>query len=384
MFKFSRGNLLRSLLAVVCAFVVSSRAAWSDPGVSARELVVGQSIALEGGKNAYGVAVEQGVRLLLDATNAAGGVHGRKIVLKVLDDENNAGKAEANARKLIDDGALLLFGSIEGGPSVAVMKVANELKVPFFGPMAGSPNLRRPHQPYVFPVRAEHRDEFLALMTWGHRIGLRSVGFFHSDSPVGESHLQNVRLLADQLGMKVGLALPFKGEISDAQLDEMVRRIADSKPDMIINHGSSGTYLRLIVKARQAGLKTHFLGVNSGSTQIARELGAQAHGMVFAQVVPSPRDRKLPISREFQDAWLKVVGNAEYSYGALEGYMTAKALVMALRATGPDLTRANFLKSLRSARFDLGGVMVRYAPDDHEGARFVDLSIVAKDGRFVH
>jgi hypothetical protein len=64
--------------------------------------------------------------------------------------------------------------------------------------------------------------------------------------------------------------------------------------------------------------------------------------------------------------------------------MTAKALVMALRATGRDLSRSGLLTTLESARFDLGGVPVRYTAGDHEGSRFVDLSIVGRDGKFVH
>ena len=73
-----------------------------------------------------------------------------------------------------------------------------------------------------------------------------------------------------------------------------------------------------------------------------------------------------------------------YSYGALEGFMTAKSLVMALRAAGRDLSRTGLVKTLESSRFDLGGVSVRYTAGDHEGSRFVDLSIVGRDGKFVH
>lgn len=361
-----------------------SGSALADPAVAGKEIIIGQTIALEGGRNLYGTAAAQGCKLYVDMINATGGVYGRKIVMRVLDDENNATKAEANARKLLGDGAFMLFGSIEGGPSVAVMKVASEAKVPFFGPMAGSPTLRRPHQAYVFPVRAEHRDEFEALMTWGKSTGLKSVGFLYSDSEVGLSHLSNVRLIADKLGMDLRLLLPLKGDIGDARIDEMVAQISESKPDMLLNHGSSSVYQRLIKRARQVGLKTQFMGVNSGSTQIAKGLGELAQGMVFSQVVPNPRERKHPISREYQDALQKAGGSQEYSYGALEGYMTAKALVMALRAAGPELTRSSLMRALGSARFDLGGISARYAPGDHEGVRFVDLSIVGRDGRFVH
>lgn len=366
-------------LAVLPAFVSAA-----EPGVAEKSIVIGQSITLEHGKNAYGTAAARGAKLYIDRTNAEGGVHGRKLVLRVVDDENKADKAEANARQLIADGAFILFGSIEGGPSTAVATVANELKVPFFGPMAGSPSLRRPHQPYVFPVRAEHREEFRALMTWGKSTGLTTVGMLRADTGVGQAHLENVRLIASELGMQVALDLPFKGEVSDVQLDQMVKSINEKKPDMVFNHGSSGIYQRLVAKARTAGLRTTFMGVNSGSTQIAETLGPVAYGMVFAQVVPNPRDRKHAITREFQDTVRKAkLPESEFSYGEIEGFITAKALVAALRANGPTLTRSSLIRTLESARFDLGGLDVRWAPGDHEGSRFVDLSIVGRNGRFI-
>jgi branched-chain amino acid transport system substrate-binding protein len=376
-------------LISLAALILGSGSGWSaalaaEPGVSAGEIVVGQNITLQGGKNRYGVAALDGIKLHFDAVNAAGGVHGRKIVLRTQDDDNKAPAAEANARKLISEGAFILFASQEGGPSTAVAKAAEELRVPFFGPMAGSPNLRRPHSPMVFPVRAEHRDEFRALMEWGQRTGLKSVGFVHSDSDVGRAHLENVKIAAAELGMSVTLTLPFKGDISDPVLDEMAGQIAANQPDMMFNHGSAGMYGKLIAKARKTRIKTTFMAVNSGSTQLAADLGPLAHGMVFAQVVPSPWERKHAIAREFQEAMNKSRPGVALSYGGLEGYLTAKALVMALQATGKDLTRANFVTALERSSFDLGGMTVRYSNKSHEGSRFVDLSMYSRDDRFIH
>lgn len=374
---------MRVALFSVCLGLMSSLALAAETGVSEKSIVVGQSIALEQGRNAYGTAVARGVKLYIDKINAEGGVYGRKITLRVLDDDNKAANASANARQLIADGAFILFGSIEGGPSNAIAEVANEMRVPFFGPMAGSPTLRRPHNPYVFPVRAEHREEFRALMNWGKTTGMTTVGLLRADTEVGKTHLENVRLIVGELGMRIVLDIPFKGEVSDAQIDQMVRRISDAKPDMVLNHGSSGLYQRLIAKARIAGLRSVFMGVNSGSTQIAEKLGPVAHGMVFAQVVPNPRDRKHVVTREFQDVARKAKSPEDYSYGELEGFLTAKALVAALRATGPGLSRESLIRTLESSRFNLGDFTVRWAPGDHEGSRFVDLSIVGKSGKFV-
>lgn len=379
-------NLLHHMqgIALVLLGLCSGIAAAAERGVTDTEIVIGQNMTLQGGKNAYGVAAGQGMKLYFDAVNAAGGVNGRKIVPVVLDDDNKAANAEANARKLVQDGAFMLFGAIDGGPSTAVMKVAGELKVPFFGPLAGPPILRRPAQPMVFPVRAEHRDEFRALMTWGKSIGLATVGFLHADTDVGQQHLANVNLIAKDLGLTVVLAIPFKGDPTDAQVDAMVKTMSEKKPDMLFNHGSAGLYQKVVEKAKTAGLKTNFMGVNSGSSQIAKGLGPLANGMVFSQVVPSPWERKREIAREYQDAARKAKPDAEFSYGALEGYMTAKALTIALRAAGRDLTRNGFVKTLENSNFDLGGIKVRFAPGDHEGSRFVDLSMVSREGRFIH
>ena len=378
-------KVFRSFLAIALGISVAGLASARDPGLTDSEIALGMNLSLQGGKNNYGVAAAQGMKLYFDAVNASGGVNGRKIVQRILDDDNSAAKAEANARKLVQDGAFILFSAIDGGPSTAVMKVANDLKVPFFGPMAGPPILRRPHQPLVFPVRAEHKDEFKALMQWGKNTGIQTVGFLHADTDVGRTHLENVRLAAKELGLEVVMAMPFKGDVTDEQLDAMAKSISEKKPGMFMNHGSASLYEKLISKSKKAGARTTFMGVNSGSYQIAKGLGPLAHGMVFSQVVPSPYERKRAISKEYQEAARKADPKHEFNYGALEGYMTAKMLVAALRGIpARELSRAALVKELYDRPFDLGGVTVRYEPGNHEGSRFVDLSVVSRDGRFIH
>jgi len=380
-------SLMTSRRAILCLALglLTGGAGAAEVGVSDSEIVLGMNLALQGGKNNYGVAAAQGMKLYFDSVNASGGVNGRKIVQRILDDDNKATTAEANARKLVEEGAFILFSAIDGGPSTAVMKVAGELKVPFFGPLAGPPILRRPYQPMVFTVRAEHKEEFRALMGWGKSTGLKTVGFFHADTDVGRTHLENVRLAAKDLGMEVTMAVPFKGDITDAQIDAIAKDIAEKQPGMFINHGSAGLYEKLIVKSKKAGAKTTFMGVNSGSSQIAKGLGPLAFGMVFSQVVPSPWERKREIAREYQDAARKASPNPDFNYGALEGYMTAKVLVMALKLVpARELSRTSLVKALYSTPFDVGGITVRFEPGNHEGSRFVDLSIVSREGRFIH
>lgn len=385
--KFSPFNqLLRhTLLAIACCLLLAN-GLHAQNGVTLRQILIGQSITLQGGKNEYGSAVLDGIQSYLQEVNARGGINGRTVVLKTLDDDNKVTQAEANARVLIEqDKVFLMFASIEGGPSTAVMNVSNELKVPFFGPMAGSPGLRRPFQPLVFPVRAEHREEFRVLLNYIRSTGGKRVGFMRADSEVGLQHLANMRLLCGELGLELALDLPFKSDVTDAQIGAMASRIAAANLQGVINHGSIGPYEKLIRQTRAKGSSTQFLAVNSGSAQLASRLGELAYGMLFSQVVPSPWERKTDLTREYQRVFSNFKPNQDYSYGSLEGYLTAKALVAALRLAGPNPTRESFVQGLhKTGSLDINGLHANYFFGDHAGLKLVDLSIYTRDGRFRH
>lgn len=380
--QLSRSHRNRIVAALLCA---ASLSATAEDGVSARQLLIGQTITLQGGKNDYGVAVLAGVEAGLAEANRKGGVAGRQVALKVLDDDNQSAQAEANARALIGEHKVfLVFGSLEGGPSTAVMKATNELKVPFFGPMAGSPTLRTPHQPLVFPVRAEHKEEFRRLLAHAKSLGMQRLGFLRADSETGRLHLANVKALAATAGMELVADLPFASDINAAGIDALVAQLAASGAQVVFNHGGIGVYEPFIRKARAQGLRTVFFGVNSGSTQLARHLGEVAHGMVFSQVVPSPWERKTAITRAYQDALNTYKPGLEYSYGSLEGYLTARALLEALQRAGRQPTRDSFVAGLKNAAFPIEGLTLRYSDQDHTGLEWVDLAIVTREGRFRH
>jgi branched-chain amino acid transport system substrate-binding protein len=376
------------LLGIAASLTAPLLRAQTDtaPGVGAQSITLGQSIALQAGKNAYAAEAQAGIEACLDYANQRGGIFGRRVVLKTLDDENQSAKAEAHARTLAGAGVFAYFGSLEGGPSTAVMKVAVERGIPFIGPMAGSPGLRRPHQRLVFPVRAEHREEFRALLQQGHRLGLKKAALMHADSDTGREHLGNVERLCKDIGIGFGGGLPFRGDIDDAGLRQLARDAAERGVDLIFNHGSASTYEKLIRIVRAAGPNVQCWGVNSGSTPLVRSLGELAHGMVFAQIVPNPHSGKTALAREYQQRMAEraAPGTAPVlGYGGLEGFMTAKALLLALRAAGPALTRERLVAAAQSLSVDLGGVTMRWRPGEHTGNAFVDLALVGRDGRFL-
>lgn len=310
----SRQWAARLLRGLVVGALVPLAAQASD-GVSDSQILIGQTLTLQGGKNEYGAAVRAGVETAIAQVNRSGGVGGRKL---------------------------------------------------------------------VFPVRAEHKQEFRALMAQARSLGMKRVAFARSDSETGQLHLANVQRLAKAVGIEAVTDLPFKSDINDAQLAAMVQKIASSGAQMVFNHGGAGMYEKLIRRSRQTGVKAAFFGVNSGSTQLAKHLGDQASGMIFSQVMPSPWERKTALTRAYQDAFTKEKPGEAFSYGSLEGYLTARALVEAIRRAGPNPTRESFLGGLRNVELNVEGTKIAYRTGEHAGMSLVDLSIVTGEGRFRH
>jgi ABC-type branched-subunit amino acid transport system substrate-binding protein len=71
------------------------------------------------------------------------------------------------------------------------------------------------------------------------------------------------------------------------------------------------------------------------------------------------------------------------SFNGLEGFITAKVLVEALKSTGKDVTRQKFVRAVEGiTELDLGGYFVSYSPTNHNGSSYVDITVINKDGRF--
>jgi ABC-type branched-subunit amino acid transport system substrate-binding protein len=92
------------------------------------------------------------------------------------------------------------------------------------------------------------------------------------------------------------------------------------------------------------------------------------------------------VVKEFRDAAGAQSPALDVSFSALEGYVSAKVMVEALRRAGGGrgpTERESLIAALESMTpYDVGGIEVSFTPLAHRGSRFVDTVVVATDGRF--
>ena len=132
-------------------------------------------------------------------------------------------------------------------------------------------------------------------------------------------------------------------------------------------------------------LPIYFLNISFvGARALASDLGAEGYGVIVSQVVPFPWATNIGVVRDYQRAMARFAPQGTLSFTSLEGYLAAKVFAEGLRRAGRELTRERFIRALEAlSGFDAGGFFVTFTPTDHSGSRFVELTMIGRDGRFI-
>jgi branched-chain amino acid transport system substrate-binding protein len=369
---------LGGILAAATAF-----AAGAEPGITATTILIGQSAAFSGPASELGNEMRAGALAYFRSINAAGGVNGRKIELRSLDDGYEPDRAATNTKKLIDDGAFLLFGYVGTPTSNASKPIFTAARVPFVGPFTGAESLRNPLNRYIFNIRASYYDETEKIVALLVGQTLDRIAVFYQNDDYGKAGLAGVERAMQKRGMKMVATGTVERNTTDVAA--AVKAIGKVEPQGVVMISAYKSCAAFIKEMRKAGYNPQFMNVSFvGSKALAHEAGPAGRGVGVSQVVPFPWNLSARVVKDYQQLLEASTGKQEFSFTSLEGFISAKVLVEGLRRTGPDLTREKFIAAMEQMRdFDVGGFTVSFTPTDHSGSRFVELTVIGKDERFL-
>ncbi len=345
------------------------------------KIILGQSAAFTGPAAELGIQFHQGAKLWLDQVNAQGGVGGRTIEIKTLDDGYEPDRCAANTQKLIAEDVHALFGYIGTPTSLAALPLLTKAQVPFIAPFTGAMGLREPFNKQVFHLRASYNDETALIVRQLTNLGLKKIAVFYQNDAYGKAGLDGVTLALDKLGLKpVATATVERNSVDVAAA---VRTINAASPDAVVQVSAYKSCASYIRAARAAGYGGTFYNVSFVGTQaLADELGKDGAGVVVSQVMPSPYYPARSIAREFADA-VKKAGNVQANFSSMEGYLAAKIVTEGLKRAGTRIgNREALIQGIESiGSQSLGGFQVNFSATNHVASSFVELSMLTGDGR---
>ena len=377
-----RGLGRRQALAAVAALPwvgLPGRARAQDGAIK-----IAQSTALTGPLGDLGSAMHQGAKAAFAGINARGGVHGKAIELVTQDDTYDVPKALANVEQfLADPGYFALFNCM-GTPMIdAMLPKVIESGIPFFAPFTGAQLSRTKNARNVFNIRASYADEAEKLVQHLSTIGIQRIGIVYQNNAFGKEVFSAAKQSMDRLKLPEALTVTVESNASDA--GAAAAKLAGGNLEAIVI-GLAGKPTLEFVKAFRAlkrGVTLYALSV-MGTPATVKALGPDATGMAISQVVPLPSNVVMPVVREFQSAWKTSGATAEPSHLALEGYINARVFAEALQRAGRNPTRAAFIDATWNLKkWDLGGFDINASTPDRNASRFVELTLVGRDGRFI-
>lgn len=369
----------RRILAAAAALPWLGRAYAQDGAIR-----IAQSTALTGPLGDLGSAMHQGAKAAFAGINARGGVHGRAIELVTQDDAYEVPKALANVEKfLADPGGYFALFNCMGTPMIdAMLPKVIDSGMPFFAPFTGA-QLSRTKSRSVFNIRASYAEEAEKIVQHLSTIGIRRIGIVYQNNSFGKEVYSAARQSIERLKLPEAPAVTVENNASDA--GAAATKLAGGNPEAIVIGLAGKPTLEFVkaFRALQRGVTLYALSV-MGTSATVKALGADATGMAISQVVPLPSNAVMPVVREFQAAWKASGATAELSHLALEGYINARVFAEALQRAGRNPTRAAFIDATWNLKkWDLGGFEINASTPERNASRFVELTLVGRDGRFI-
>jgi len=374
---------MKRIITLSISLILFSGRAFCEEGISDHEILLGQSCALTGPAQALGKGMRAGLLACFEHVNAVGGVNGRKIKLTCKDDGYEPIRAIENTRELIErEKVFALIGEVGTPTSMAVVPMAEEAKVPFFGPFTGAEFLRSPFKKYVINVRGSYYQEMEKLAEYlvDHK-GVKAIACFHQNDGYGQAGLSGIKIALEKRGIELVATGVY--ERNSTAVKSALLKIRKARPEAIVMVGAYKPCAEFIKLAKKLGMTgAIYCNISFVGTEALRnELGENGDGCIISQVVKYPWDQNIPLLAEYTQAMNKYQPQANIGFVSLEGFIVGKFFCMVAGKIDGELTRETFIQTISDVgTFDLGGITLQFGPNDHQGMDQVFLTII-RDGR---
>jgi branched-chain amino acid transport system substrate-binding protein len=369
---------------VLAAFLATSISVFAEDGVSPDKIVFGQATALDGPASALGQGMKMGLEAAFAEVNKAGGVKGRKLELKSVDDGYEPTKSIEAVKKLLEEDKVFAIAGTVGTPTAAATQpIATAAGAPFIGAFTGAEFLREPYKPLVLNIRASYFQETEAMVEHLTKdLGASKIAIMYQDDAFGQAGLAGVKKALDKRQMQLAGEGTF--ERNTVAVKTALLAIKKAEPHAVIMISPYKPAAEFIKLAKQIKLDVTFVKISFvGSDALAKELGPVGAGVVITQVVPFPKDAAIPVVGRYQASLKANAPDAQPGFVSLEGYLVGRAIIAALEKVGGDLTRQALIEAVQKAgTLDLDGFKLVYSPSNNRGSDQVFLTVIQPDGSF--
>jgi branched-chain amino acid transport system substrate-binding protein len=362
-------SLRTGLVGLVMMGAALQAAQAQVPGVTADTIKIGSFGALTGPGYLYGKLPMNGIEVVFDQVNAAGGINGRKLELVREDDRCDPAAAIGAVKKLIfEDKVFAIIGGGCSNATFAAREALDEAKIPVVIMASVHDGITTPVSPNIFSVALTSTIESQAQLEFAIAQGAKRIAVVSMRDAWGRARYTPLMEAFQKKGIKPVLDEEMAPDANDATAQVLRLKAANADAVLIVLYPKpAAIFMR---DAQKLGFKPLAVGQTGIADPAAFEEqvgspGATASFRTISMVRHTPEDPAV-------DKWRKAIETKfpgdRLSVYNLFGIGSAQVMVEALKHAGPDLTREKLiaaLDGLTDFQTDVYGAGITCTKTDH-------------------
>jgi branched-chain amino acid transport system substrate-binding protein len=331
-----------------------------DAGVTDTTITLGGSYPYSGNASAYGT-IGKVIEAYFKKVNEEGGVNGRKIEFKTLDDGYSPDRTVQNTRQLIEqDKVFAIFNTLGTPPNSAIYEYMNQVKVPQIYVATGASKWGADPKghPFTMGWQPDYVSEGKVYANYILKNNPNGkIAILYQNDDYGKDYVKG---LEEGLGDKKSMIVKsVTYEVTDATVNAQVSQLKDSGADIFYVAATPKFAIQSIVQAKQVGWKPLIVlnSVSSSTAAVMKPSGDQGGADAISNVITTfyikdsadpqwANDQAMKDYLAFMQKYYPD-GNVNDAFNVY-GVAVAQTMVETLKRCGNTLTRENLMKQAQT------------------------------------
>jgi ABC-type branched-subunit amino acid transport system substrate-binding protein len=363
----------------------------SDTGVTKSTITIGSHQPLTGPAAPGYSEIAPAANAYFSYVNAHGGVYGRKIVYKYLDDGYDPSKTSSVVRQLVlQNNVFSVFNGLGTPTHLAAVSFLNAQKVPDVFVASGCNCWNQPQKyPYTFGWQLDYIREgkILGQYVKQHFAG-KKVGYFYQDDEFGQDGVKGL----DYEIPKSMVVSRQTYQPTNVNVGPQVTALKAAGAQVIVSFAIPAFVALFKLTSLKLGYNPPFVSSNVGSDPItlgglleafAKKGGATVSGNALTNGIitdgygPSVGDTTNSWTQLFKKVHDTYDAKAPFDGNVLYGESVAYTFVQAMEKAGKNPTRSSLVKAIE-AGLPQGAFSapLAYSSSDHAGATGAYIGVI--------
>ncbi len=342
-FHTSRRTVLAASLAAVVGLGLTacgSRPSEKAASDTSKPIVIGVSLPLTGDFSQPGTEARRGYEVWASEINKAGGLLGRQVQLRIVDDASSQDTVVTDYTKLItQDKVDLVLGTFSSLLNYPASAVAEKNTMVYVEPAGGAPKMfTRGFKGLFFAQQATAPHQADVFVDWIKSLPAdqrpKTAAYPAQDDPFAAPVIESMQKQLEALGVKTVYSSTYPADATNFQ--SIASQMAGKKPDLIAQGAVFEDGVGLVRSLKQLRYSPKIMfqtSAPSNAGQYSSGIGEASTEGVF-YTVSWHQDAKTPRNTDFVSGYKAAYQNADPAEDAADAYAAAQVLQQAVTQVG--------------------------------------------------